>query len=182
MSENKKYTIKKIEAAIRQLDVAITLWFHEGDEIAIHTLACSAHEIIHDINYHRKGQELLFDSPYINDKYRKDAIYHLSKPYNFFKHAKHDPDPEGTIELDSFLTEGFILAASIGLESLGIKPNSFRIAFTRYQMIHTPSIFREDTIKHIPVDFLALIRNINRIHFYEYSTAKPQLFGEFFSF
>ena len=79
MSENKKYTIKKIDAAIRQLDTAISLWFNEGDEIAIHVLACSAHQIIHDINLHKKGPNLLFDNDHINDEYRNNFINHFKK-------------------------------------------------------------------------------------------------------
>jgi hypothetical protein len=35
--------ITSLEAAQRQLDVALTLWFGDGDEVAIHTLAGSAH-------------------------------------------------------------------------------------------------------------------------------------------
>jgi hypothetical protein len=41
-----KVAITKLEAARRQLRVAISLWFQDGDEVSIHTLACTAHEII----------------------------------------------------------------------------------------------------------------------------------------
>jgi len=52
--------ITKLDAAIRQLDTAITLWFTEADTISIHTLACSAHQIIHDINQQKGHRDLLW--------------------------------------------------------------------------------------------------------------------------
>jgi hypothetical protein len=66
-----KITITKLDAARRQLGIAISLWFQDGDEVAIHTLACAAHQIIHDINRHRGGRDLLFDSLVFRDEYRR---------------------------------------------------------------------------------------------------------------
>lgn len=82
-----KITITKLEAARRQLRVAISLWFQNGDEVAIHTLACAAYQIIHDINRHRGGEELFFDSLVIREEYRDQAIKRFKKEMNFFKHA-----------------------------------------------------------------------------------------------
>ncbi|MGA7882424.1 MAG: hypothetical protein WCD63_16300 [Terrimicrobiaceae bacterium] len=33
--------VTKLESARRQLRVALSLWFQDGDEIAIHALACA---------------------------------------------------------------------------------------------------------------------------------------------
>jgi len=174
MSDNKEYTIKKIDAAIRQLDIAIRMWFQEDDIIATHVLACSAHEIIKDINMHQKGHHLIFDNPYIKEKYRTDFINALKNHYNFFKHANiaKEKDPECTIAFNPLITEYFILASSIGLEELKIKPSSFRIAFTRYQMIHNSGFFdlSDTTIESIPPDYLAQIKSLNRKQFLECAT------------
>lgn len=40
--------ITKLDAARRQIDAAIHLYFEEGDEIAVHTLVCAAHILIID--------------------------------------------------------------------------------------------------------------------------------------
>ena len=40
----------KIEAARRQIDAAIELYFHEGDELATHTLVGAAHILITDLS------------------------------------------------------------------------------------------------------------------------------------
>ena len=68
-----KLRISKIDAARRQLDCAIELWFFDKDEISIHTLAAAAYQIIHDLKVH-KGivRDLLYDSAMIKDEYRND--------------------------------------------------------------------------------------------------------------
>lgn len=38
-------TISKIEAANRQVDIAIRMYMDGGDAVAVHTLACAAREI-----------------------------------------------------------------------------------------------------------------------------------------
>lgn len=166
MSKNKKYTIKKIDAAIRQLDTAIELWFNEGDEVAIHTLACSAHQIIHDINRHKKGANLLFDNDRINDKYRSDFIRHFKKHYNFFKHANHDPDPEEIIEFTPILTEGFILYSILGLESFGIKISFHCSAFLFAFSVNNPELVTGSLkifVESIPVERLDEVRKFTRL-------------------
>jgi hypothetical protein len=45
-------TIKKIDAAISQLEAAILLWFHEASPVAIHGLAAAAHDCFQSISKH----------------------------------------------------------------------------------------------------------------------------------
>jgi hypothetical protein len=163
--------ITKVDAAVRQLDTAIMLWFQRGDAISIHTLACSAYQILHDINQHRKGPELIFDSIIIKDEFRLLAKSYLKKTYNFLKHAEKDPDPKGAIDFNSSVTEGFIMFANLGLEYLGIKPNSIRSAFIIYQCLHKPELFNEkglhSILRDIPPNQLSDILNLNRCQFFE---------------
>ena len=170
--KNMKEIIRKIVAAQRQLDVAITLWFQGGDTVAIHILACSAYQIIHDINQNKKGRDLLLDTVVIKDEFRRDFISRIKSSYNFFKHARNDPDPDGIIEFDSSLTELFLLFSIIGLELNGIKSNPPRNAFTLYLAIHKPRImtekFRKFLAENIPSEDLQNIREIERNHFLEY--------------
>ena len=49
-NEPEKIRVSKLDAARRQLDCAIELWFAGKDEVSIHTLAAAAHQIISDIN------------------------------------------------------------------------------------------------------------------------------------
>ena len=47
--------LSKLEAARRQLETAIKLYFEYGDEVSIHALAAAAYSLIRDINEHRGG-------------------------------------------------------------------------------------------------------------------------------
>ena len=79
-----KVAITKLDAARRQLWVAISLWFQDGDEVAIHTLACAAHQIIHDINQHRGGNGVKnrFEFPSRHDNLR--SCNHSFSPASIF--------------------------------------------------------------------------------------------------
>jgi len=64
--------VKKLEAAKRQLHTAITLWFADTDPVSVHTLACAAQQIVHDINTVKKGSDLLLDSIVIKEEFRRE--------------------------------------------------------------------------------------------------------------
>jgi len=128
--------IEKLDAACRQLNTAISLWFSNGDSVSIHTLACSAHQIVHDINQKQGGRDLVYDSLVIKDEYRREVKKVLKQAYNFFKHA--DNDAYGTIEFKPYLTELFMMFTSIGLEILGQQPDPIRSAFNIYYCLRNP--------------------------------------------
>lgn len=69
-----KVTLEKLEVAWRQIDTAITLWFNDGDPVSIRTLACSAYQIVHDVNQKAGWRDLLYDSLVIKDEYRREWI------------------------------------------------------------------------------------------------------------
>jgi hypothetical protein len=45
-----KLPVTKLDAARRQLETAITLWFHEADPVSIHALTGAAHNLLCDLN------------------------------------------------------------------------------------------------------------------------------------
>lgn len=139
--------INKLDAACRQLNTAISLWFNNGDTVSIHTLACSAHQIVHDINKQRCNRDLIYDtliydSLKIKDEYRREANRLLKHPYNFFKHA--DNDASDTVEFKPILTELFIMFTSLGLEKLGCQPDPIRAAFNIYYGLRNPHLLTEN--------------------------------------
>lgn len=139
-------SITKLDAACRQLDTAISLWFNDGDTVSIHTLACSAHQIVHDVNQQKGNPALLhggliYDSLKVRDEYRREANRFLKGAYNFFKHA--EKDASGTIEFRPALTELFIMVTSLGLELLGRSPDPIRAAFNIYWGLRNPDLLTE---------------------------------------
>lgn len=87
--------LTKPEAARRQLETAVEMWFHGGEPISIHTLAAAAHRVVHDVAEHRglEGAALtdakrLSAWGYHPQEYKKA----IRKSETFFKHALNDPD------------------------------------------------------------------------------------------
>ena len=102
---DKGYLISKIEAARRQLETAIRLFFYERDSISIHTLASAAQEVLNALGG-KQGQE-----PYILGHFlksvkegrRKEVADKLREAQNFFKHADKDHDKEIKFDPESTL-------------------------------------------------------------------------------
>jgi hypothetical protein len=173
--------ISKFDAATRQLDTAITLWFLDGDPVSSHTLACSAYQIIHDINQQKGWRDLLYDSLITKDEFRDDAKRLLKCHYNYFKHS--DKDPDGTIEFNPSITEIYILFSLFGLELFGIKHNEIRGAFIIWHAIHNPNRLTEkgkkQYIENISPDNISKIRNSSRNDFFHsYTLFKRQFKSE----
>jgi hypothetical protein len=113
-----KLRISKIDAARRQLDCAIELWFLDKDEASIHTLAAAAYKIIHDLKEHRGiRRDLLYDSAMIKDECRSKWINVLKRSVNSLKHA--DKFPDETVEISPFGNLIFIMFTAGGLRLLG---------------------------------------------------------------
>lgn len=102
---NPELRISKLDAARRQLESAIRLYFKEGDPVSIHTLTAAAYQLLSDINAKRGGEPMLKDR--VLQWVRPDAVdearQRLSEAQNFFKHA--DRDAEGMLAFNPTQTE-----------------------------------------------------------------------------
>ncbi len=169
MAEAPTIRISKLNAARRQLDVAIKLWFADEDEVSVHTLAAAAHQIIHDINQKKGGRELLFDSIVIKDEYRSEFIAFIKRDMNFFKHA--DQDPEGITEFVPMGSLMFLLCSAAGLQQLGESLNDVEDIFLLWLAIHRPNWisgeFRQKLQDSIPVEHLERIQGCSKKEFFQ---------------
>lgn len=138
----KKATIKlnKLDAARRQLDTALSLWFADGEPVSIHTLVGAAYQIIHDLNHWQKGPPLIFDNPIIKANLRKDAVSSLKKNINFFKHADTNQARAAKVVLDfdPSLSELFLYGSVIGMTRLGNELTDMESAFMFWCALHRP--------------------------------------------
>jgi hypothetical protein len=98
-------TVSKLDAARRQLETAIRLYFAEGDPVSIHTLTAAAHQVLADVNRARGGIPMLKEQvpTWVRPDASEDARRRLNAAANFFKHA--DRDQGEVIEFDPGLTE-----------------------------------------------------------------------------
>ena len=80
--DSQELHISKLDAARRQLDTAVRLYFSEADPVSIHTLAAASYQLIVDVNKACGGgaSPMLVDSQYVKPEMRD---YILDKPKGF---------------------------------------------------------------------------------------------------
>lgn len=102
--------ISKSEAAKRQLETAIDLFFEGGDALSAHTLAFAAFKVLLNLYPHRRNDD--FGAQI--DKLIAEGVgwQRFSETANFLKHADRDPDGF----LDDFDSE--MVLPVIGLATL----------------------------------------------------------------
>lgn len=126
---DKKIHVSKLDAAKRQIETALRLYFSSGDPVSIHTLIAAAYNVIRDINRKRGGDKLyakegLLD--YVRKGQEKKVWRLINKAENFFKHADHDHND--TIDFDPVQSELFFFEACSAYAKLtGEFPPLFRI-------------------------------------------------------
>lgn len=101
-------TVTKLEAASRQLDTAIRLFFAGDDAISVHTLAVAAANIFADIAEHRNAgvswRTRTRDDSGLTTAELKRILH---EEWNFFKHA--DRKPESTLTFKGNSGQGQVL-------------------------------------------------------------------------
>jgi hypothetical protein len=158
-----KIPVTKLDAALRQLETAVILWFNSGDQISIHTLTAAAYQIIYDLNKHHKGPDMMPDSKRVKPQYIKMWKQILKKPSNFMKHA--DKDPNDTISFAPEATE-YLLLEAIEYYSMFTQENRPILqCFLFWSALHNPDVFFEEFIiklaNSIPIDKLMHLSKID---------------------
>ena len=136
--------ISKLDAALRQLQTAILLYFNSRDPVSIHTLAAAAYNLLRDIRNSRKEVfEMFKDAGGIPSQYKKVFRDLLSKSENFFKHADRDPN-----EVHLFRTEGteilLIDACDAYVRMTGEEPEYIAL-FKRWHATCNPQYYKKNS-------------------------------------
>jgi len=82
--------VDKLDAARRQLESAITMFFEDWDVVSQHTLMSAAYGILYDLGKQRGIGGSVKDSPLVRPEDRANFIRTIHLPQNFFKHARKD--------------------------------------------------------------------------------------------
>jgi len=109
MTIKPKLKISKLDAAKRQLETAIRLYFNEADPVSIHTLAGAAHTILRDLNNKYGGKPMIVSDYLVKDEFKKQVRKKINEAKNHFKHA--DEDPESSIDFRPEVNEFVIFDA-----------------------------------------------------------------------
>ncbi len=109
--------VSKAEAASRQLNEAIRLFFRGGDTIAIHTLAAAAGTVFADIAENQTSGSSWQQGIILQDSalHPKHYFKILRDTQDFLKHADHDPN--GVHEFDDLKNDDLIAVAILDCPS-----------------------------------------------------------------
>lgn len=132
--------IDKLEAARRQIETSIEMYFLDKDFVSLHTLTGAANEILRDIG-NLKGiksmKEQLLDMARPEKKKEVRAL--LNRSQNFFKHADKDPEESLNFELEEAYM--FIFDNCLMYEKLAGKATKIMDGFTVWVRMKTPDYF-----------------------------------------
>ena len=138
--ELNKLPVTKHDAARRQLETAITLWFHEADPVSIHTLVAAAYRLLYDLSTKAGGTPpMMPNSPNIRPQFLGEWRQILNRAQNFFKHA--DKDPTDTLLFAPRLTQAMMLEACECYQMLAHERRPLMQLFTIWHSLHEPHLF-----------------------------------------
>jgi len=153
----KDIQIAKIDAARRQLETAIDLYFRAGDVIAVHTLAAAARNVLANLCAHRDVISVLqiehWVEEYIKPEHHGMIHKRFRAPENFFKHA--DRDPEEVLTFNPEASEYWLIEAVEAYSALTNEEPPLFKAYRAWWMIHHP-----DLLKEIPSQLQFLLQNV----------------------
>lgn len=163
-----KIEVTKIDAARRQLETAIKLYFIDADPVSIHTLTAAAYNILRDVTKQKgadpmliKGQMLELVKPEFQRMIRDKA----NEAENFFKHA--DRDHEARLDFNPDLTDLHLIDACAQYHKLtGEEPPLF-VAYRIWFLVHRPDCFLlPDELKSVFKANAASIVEMGRTEFF----------------
>jgi len=164
----KALKISKLDAARRQLEMAIRLYFSSSDPVSIHTLTSASYNIIRDINKNRGGEPLVVKEQligFVKHEFRNIIKKKITEAENFFKHA--DRDHEAVISFNPEQSEYLIMeACSVYSALTGEMPPLFKV-YKVWYISHNTSLyeFTED-VKTEMFKLLPRILLMNREEFF----------------
>ena len=152
--------VSKLEAAQRQLDVAIQLMFADADAIAVHTLVGAASLLMSDLIEHRAPSKSWDKQAQEANNLKSTEYFRIMRTsQNFLKHAR--ADPYGILELDPCDTESlafWVVMNGSELSPMSIEAQVFQLW---YIASHAPLKSTESPLREA-IEVLGDLRSIPR--------------------
>lgn len=146
--------VNKLDAASRQLNAAVRLFFAAGDLIAVHTLVGAASIILSDLVEINKPNDSWDKHAQLANHLSARVYYRIArKAQNFFKHAKSDP--KGTLDFKETDTEGLMMCAILNcgeLQQLSTEMSVFQLWYlaTRADVLGDDYPFVKESLDLFP--------------------------------
>ena len=140
-------TFTKLDAARRQINTAVWLWFNGADSVSVHTLAAAAHRIVLDLSGSPEMTPLPFDSanlpPGLTPKMFTEA-------QTFLEPAPEDPDK--VIRLNPIWTELYLFMVISAYTEFAIDDDSYHPLMSAFMLrvgICRPEVFRRGALPEL---------------------------------
>jgi hypothetical protein len=137
--------ISKLDAARRQLEVAIRLYFFDDDPVSIYTLGAASYGILRDYAA-SKGVELQTAEQGILRRVvpgkKRELMAALRKHQNFFKHANKDPDT--LIEFDPESIEYLLFDGAVAYSQLTAETTPTMATFNLWWQYQHRGLIKEE--------------------------------------
>ncbi len=154
--------VSKLDAARRQLEAAIDLYSRHGDEVAIHTLAAAAYDVLRDLNEAQGGGPMIKDiHKYVDPQHAELLRKKLNEAQNFFKHA--DRDPGSVHSFKPLQTETLLFEACLKHRELSGRITPLLAVYSVWFMLLNRDIFEKQPT------FAKVLNNLS-----EWSAAKDR--------
>ena len=156
-------TITKIDAARRQAESAITMWFFDADPVSIHTLSSAALGVLHDLGERVGEPAMTFNPLYFKADKFEEWKSAAKRAQNFFKHADRKNDP---IAVHEFRPSGneFLLSDCVDTYTrVTAERTAVMSVFWTYFMLHHPKYFISVTVEQMPIE----LRSLQKAQFFQ---------------
>ncbi len=134
--------LSKLDAAKRQLEMAIRIYFQNGDPVSIHTLVAAAYNVLHALNKTKGGEPMIVKDrfvEYVKPEHHREFIDRINSAENFFKHA--DRDPEGVLDFNPQQSEYLLIDAVSQYFKLSGEDLPLFAVFRGWYVANNPHLF-----------------------------------------
>lgn len=139
----KTIKITKLDAARRQLETSILLYFQDRDGISIHTLTCAAHQILIDMGGGSVMKEEI--TKMVRPEKQKEWLMLINKAENFFKHA--DKDPNSILDFAHLSTQHLLWDACMMYAKITWEITEYMKIFVSWFFIQNQDLLIQDDHK-----------------------------------
>ena len=134
--------VSKLDAAKRQLETTIRLYFSDGDPVSIHTLTAAAYNVLRDVTKQKGGEPMLIKSQildYVKPEHHKMIKEKVAEAENFFKHA--DRDHDATLDFNPEMSELLLIDACAQYKKLAGEEPPLFVIFRVWFIANYPDVF-----------------------------------------
>lgn len=147
MAKREEYetiSFTKLDAARRQINTAIWLWFNGADIISVHTLAAAAHRIVLDLSGDMEVGQLPFDTANLPEGLTEKM---LREAQTFLESS--DGDSDKMIHLKPVWTELYLFLVVSAYTEFAIDDDSYHPLMSAFMLrfgICRPEVFKSGAL------------------------------------